>query len=245
MKLGDLISTRALVAGCVLAVAIFVFGQRRVSVEPVAEFRDVIDLTHPVSSQHTSQFAALKTAPLATRIEAPANYASSLWTVGQIPPARLVAPLVVLDVRTGVKSNPDYQVSMADLIQWEKENGPIPMGAIVMARSGWESKWKSAQTYGNADKRGAMHFPSYSPDAAKFLTEGRNVIGLGIDTLSVAPAASKNSAVYQYTLSHSVYQLDNVANLDRAPARGAIAMIAPDKLENGLSAPVRILALVR
>jgi isatin hydrolase len=51
--------------------------------------------------------------------------------------------------------------------------------------------------------------------------------------------------VNQYTLAHGLYVLTNVANLDRMPANGAVAMVAPMKLTGGSAAPVRILALVR
>ena len=90
-----------------------------------------------------------------------------------------------------------------------------------------------------------MHFPGYSSDAAKFLVEGRNVLGLGIDTLSIDYGSSKDFAVHRYTLGHSLYHLENVANLDRAPAHGAIVVVAPMKLEGGSGGPVRIFALLR
>ena len=88
-----------------------------------------------------------------------------------------------------------------------------------------------------------MHFPGYSLDAAKFLVEGRNVVGLGIDTLSIDYGPSTDFPVHQYTLGHSLYHLENVANLDRAPANGGIVEVAPMKLEGGSGGPVRILAL--
>jgi kynurenine formamidase len=90
-----------------------------------------------------------------------------------------------------------------------------------------------------------MHFPGYSEDAARFLAEGRNALGLGIDTPNLQRGASKNLAVNQYTLEHGLYVLTNVANLDRMPANGAVAMVAPMKLTGEWAAPVRILALVR
>jgi kynurenine formamidase len=90
-----------------------------------------------------------------------------------------------------------------------------------------------------------MHFPGYSSDAAKFLVEGRAVLALGIDTLSVDPGSSKTLAIHQYTLAHSVYHLENVANLERVPDAGAVVVVAPMKLEGEVDGPVRILALTR
>jgi len=173
------------------------------------------------------------------------SLAPGMWTVDQIPAERLVAPLVVVDVRAKVKGNPDYQVSVEDIAAWERENGDMPLGAVVMARTGWDSRWNLAKSYRNADGKGVMHFPGYSEEAARFLAEGRNTLGLGIDTPSLHHGSAKNLSVNQYTSAHGLYVLTNVANLDRMPANGAIAMVAPMKVTGGSAAPVRILALVK
>ena len=151
----------------------------------------------------------------------------------------------MLDVSANVSRNPDYQLSVEDIARWEQVNGQIPPGAVVIARTGWDSRWQSTKDYRNADAKGTMHFPGYSQDAAKFLVGARTVLGLGIDTLSIDYGPSKDFAVHQYTLAHSLYHLENVANLDRVPASGAMVVVAPMKLEGGSGGPVRILALLR
>ena len=144
------------------------------------------------------------------------------------------------------KSNPDYEISVQDIARWEQANGPDSLGAVVMARTGWGSRWNSVKNYRNADAKGGMHFPGYSEDAARFLAEGRNALGLGIDTAeSRSRLGQEIFAVGQYALEHGLYLLTNVANLDRMPANGAVAMVAPMKVAGGSAAPVRILALVR
>jgi len=90
-----------------------------------------------------------------------------------------------------------------------------------------------------------MHFPGYSTEAARFLVEGRNTIGLGIDTLSIDYGPSKDFPVHEYTLSHSLYHLENVANLGPVPEAGAMVVVAPMKLEGGSGGPVRIFALAK
>jgi kynurenine formamidase len=180
-----------------------------------------------------------------THIDAPAHFAAGTWTVDQIPPERLVTPLVVIDVREKVKNDPDYCLAVDDIAKWEQAHGQIPLGAVVMAKTGWSSRWNSVKDYRNADPKGIMHFPGYSEDAAKFLVEGRQTLALGIDTLSVDYGPSKNFEVHRYTLAHSLYHLENVANLDLVPETGATVVVAPMKLEGGSGGPVRILALVR
>ena len=256
------------VIGAALALALLVFAQRHSEASKPGEFRGVVDLTHVVNAQaptfdpaESAAFQVKTVATIekdkyfernitlpehyATHIDAPAHFVPGLWTVDKIPPERLVAPLVVLDVSANAKNTPDYQISVEDIAGWEKINGPIPMGAVVMARTGWDIRWNSVKDYRNADAKGVLHFPGYSLDAAKFLVEGRQVVGIGIDTLSVDFGPSQDYSVHHYTLTHSVYHLENVANLDLVPHHGAIVAVAPMKLEGGSGAPARVLALVR
>jgi len=209
------------VIGFGLALALFLFAQRHNDAAPLTSFRAVVDLT---SSADTK---------LATRIDAPGRLIRGLWTVDEIPPERLVAPLVVLDVSSNATDNPDYLISVEDVSNWERSHGQIPIGAVVMAYTGLESRWQNA-----------LHLPGYSADAAKFLVEGRNAIGLGIDTLLVESGTSRQSATYQYALAHGVYLLKNVSHLQHVPASGAIAMVAPTKLAGAAEGPVRLMALV-
>jgi kynurenine formamidase len=251
-----------------LALALFLFAQRHQDATQAAGFHAVLDLTHTLSGQNptyevsaTPSYQAKTVATIeqngyfareislpehfGTHLDAPAHFARGLWTVDQIPPERLVAPIVVLDVRAGAKSNPDYQVSVADVAKYEEEHGQIPMNAVIAAYTGWDARWNSSKDYRNADRSGVMHFPGYSLDAAKFLVEGRNAMALGIDTLSIDYGPSKDFPVHHYTLSHSLYHLENVAELGRVPASGSTVVAAPIKLENGSGGPVRIFVLVR
>jgi kynurenine formamidase len=259
---------KTFVIGYVLALALFLFAQRHTDTTQPGGFRPIVDLTHTVNAKvptfDVEEKPAYQVTTVATiekdkyflrnislpehfgtHIDAPAHFAKGTWTVDQIPPGRLIAPLAVLDVTANVKNNPDYQISVEDIARWEQGNGQIPPGAVVITRTGWGSRWDSAKDYRNADAKGVMHFPGYSEEAAKFLVEGRNVLGLGIDTLSIDYGPSKDFAVHRYTLAHSLYHLENVANLERAPVNGGIVVVAPMKLEGGSGGPVRIFALVR
>ena len=180
-----------------------------------------------------------------THLDAPAHFAPGHWTLDQIPPERLLARMVVLDVSSKVKGDPDYRASMADVTAWEKTNGQIPAGAVVILRTGWESRWNSAKEYRNADSKGVLHFPGYSLEAVKLLVEQRKVYGLGIDTLSVDYGPSPDFTVHQYSLAHDIYHLENLANLSRLPARGSQVVVAPMKLAGGSGSPARVLALIQ
>jgi kynurenine formamidase len=258
---------KTFVTGYALALALLLFAQRRPGVVSTPVLNSVVDLTQPIS-QHfpnwqgtlspleTKQGASMKrdgysartfslSEHYSTHMAAPAQFSSGLWTLDQIPPERLVAPLVVIDVSSQVRGNPDYQLSVDDIAAWEHANGQIPQGALVIARTSWSSRWSSIKDYRNADGRGVMHFPGYSLQAARFLVDGRNVVGLGIDTLSVDAGLAKDFPVHRYTTGHSAYHVENVTNLAKVPASGAVVVVAPAKLQGGSGGPVRVLALVR
>ncbi len=256
------------VIGVALALTLFVFAQRHSEAAPSVGIHAVVDLTHTISADNPAfeitkepQYQAKTVATIdkdkyfarnislpehfGTHLDAPAHFAKGLWTVDQIPAERLVAPLAVVDVSAAAKNDSDYRLSVEDIAHWEQVNGQVPLNAVVIVRTGWDSRWNSVTQYRNTDAKGVMHFPGYSADAAKFLVEGRSALGLGIDTLSIDYGPSHDFAVHQYSLAHSVYHLENVANLDRVPATGALVVVAPMKLENGSGSPVRILALVK
>jgi kynurenine formamidase len=258
---------KSLVIGYALALALLLFAQQhRPGTAQSSGFTGVVDLTHsfngptadptylrtsltPVRAatlvQKDSSRRISPSASASTTIDAPARLMRGMWTVDQIPPERLIAPLAVLDVTSQVRRDADYEVSVQDIAQWEQMHGEIPPGAVVVARTGWGSRWTSIKDYRNTDKKGVMHFPGYSEDAARFLVESRAVLALGIDTLSVDPGSAKSMTVHEYTLAHSVYHLENIANLERVPDAGAVVVVAPMKLEGEVDGPVRILALTR
>jgi len=256
----------------VLAVALLLvgllFAQKKGHAPGPAAAVTVVDLTHLLSEKspnwegtEKSPFEAKQLGRLdkdgyfsryislpehfSTHIDAPAHFAAGRWTVDQIPPQRLVAPLVVLDVRAQVARNSEYQLTAGDVARWEKAHGPVPAGAVVMAFTGWDSRWNSMKDYRNADAKGVMHFPGFALETARLLVEVRHVVGLGIDTLSIDYGPSPDYPAHRLVLAQNVYQLENVTNLGAVPEVGATLVVGAAKLEGGSGGPVRLLALVR
>ena len=178
-----------------------------------------------------------------THLDAPAHFPPGKTTVEKIAPEKFFGPAVVLDVRAEGEKNADYQLSPAVIEAWEKKNGPIPQGAIVILRTGWASRWPDVQRYRNSDAKGEMHFPGFSVDAAKILL-ARKISGLGCDTLSIDPGNSKDFPVHHLVLGAEVYQLENLRDLSALPEAGAFLVVAPIKLEGGSGGAVRVFALV-
>ena len=38
----------------------------------------------------------------------------------------------MIDISKQCDANPNYEMTIDDIKQWEKENGPVPKGAILM-----------------------------------------------------------------------------------------------------------------
>lgn len=254
---------KTFVVGYALALALLLFAQHRPQQPTAATFTQIIDLTHgigsapaaavssrallprPVSAAESYPQRQTTSIPFPTRLQAPAHYAPGLWTVAQIPPERLFAPLAVIDIHSQARNNADYQLTVADIANWERVHGQIPLGAVVAVRTGWAARWSSPRAYRNRDERGIPHFPGFSAQAVQFLVQGRKIVGLGIDTPGIDPGNVSNSPAADYALSHSVYQIDNLANLAKAPEVGGLALVAPAKLQDRSQAPTRVLALAK
>lgn len=179
-----------------------------------------------------------------THMDAPAHFDPKGATVDQIPAERLILAAVVVDVSEAVKGNPDYRVAAGDIEKWEKVHGPIPAGSVNLIRTGWAERWPSQERYMNQDAQGVLHFPGFSVEAAQYLLVHAHPAAIGIDTPSLDYGPSKNFEVHHLTMSAGLYHLENVANLDRLPATGAVVIALPLRLRGGSGSPTRVLALV-
>ena len=165
-------------------------------------------------------------------------------SVEEIKPTDLFAPGVVLDVSMAAEADPDYRLTVADVTNWEQANGPIPRGAIVLLKTGWNRFWDSNVRYRNQDLQGKMHFPGFSAEAARWLVKERQIRGVGIDTLSIDHGPSKDFIVHHVINGAGRYGLENVAQLDKLPARNFFLIVAPIKITTGTGGPTRLFAVV-
>jgi len=181
-----------------------------------------------------------------THMDAPYHFFESLWTVEQIPSERLIGvPAVVVDITSKASKKLDATVDEEDLIAWEKKNGRIPDGSVVMMNSGWGKLYSNFTKYVGAAGTDAskFHFPSFGPTGAKWLTANRKAIGIAVDTASADTPVSENFPVHIELLKNKYYLLENVANIDKLrTGKGWQLNILPIKLTDGTGGPARIIA---
>lgn len=181
---------------------------------------------------------------LGTHIDAPNHFAPNQPSVDQLTPDQLNGPGVVLDVRPLVEADDDYELTTGEIERWERRHGPIPDRAIVLLLTGWGRHFGNYSRYKNQDVRGQLHFPGFSPDAARFLVEKRRVRGIGIDTLSIDRGISQDFRTHKIVNGAGRYGLENVARLEQLPPRGFHVFVAPLKIETGSGGAARITAVL-
>jgi kynurenine formamidase len=235
---------RSFIIGYALVLAILLFADRRPGSAQQDRYSHVVDLT---DGRDAAAPGAIATESR-THIIAPGALIPGTWSAGQIPAERLVAPLVVMDLKAKIKGR--SQISLDDISAWESRHGMIPQGAVVAIRRAG-ANYESATNDLSVAHQSTTDMPSadvpttpfpVTRDAAMFLVEARYTIGFAVET----PAnLTYDRTLAQQLALHGSYVVEGTASLTSLPATGSLIIVAPAKSKNPAAAPVRILAMVR
>jgi len=184
-----------------------------------------------------------------THIDAPIHFAEGKKPVDEISLDQLIRPAVVIDVSEKTKTNPDYQIGIEDIKNWETTNGDIPAHSIVLLNTGYAKYWPDRLKYMGTDEEGEsaineLHFPGLHPEAATWFVKNRNISAIGLDTPSIDYGQSQLFGAHVTLFQNNIPAFENVANLDKLPAKGSIVFALPMKIKGGSGAPLRIVALI-
>ncbi len=172
---------------------------------------------------------------IGTHMDSPAHCFANALTIPEIPLQKLLASCVVIDVSKNIHER--FKLSCEDIIEYENNFGQIAPNDFIFIYTGWSRFWTNPEKY-----RNNLIFPSVSIEAAEFLLQ-RNICGIGIDTLS-PDCIDSGFPVHRLLLNSGKYIVENVANLDKLPAKGAYSLALPMKIGGGTEAPVRLIAFV-
>jgi kynurenine formamidase len=183
-----------------------------------------------------------------THLDSPVHFAKGRHTVDQIPLQQLIGAAIVIDVAEKCVTNADYQVTVADFQNWERKNGKIRPGTIVLLRTGFGKRYPDRAKYLGTDERGAqavakLHFPGLDPAAARWLTQNRSIKAIGLDTASIDYGQSTLFESHRILFEKNIPAFENVANLDQLPVKGLSVIALPMKIKNGSGGPLRIVAI--
>ena len=218
-------------------------------------FRLNMEITPLLTVEEHGVFVNRLTVPehYGTHFDTPAHFIRDGITGESIQPEQLVGPLVIIDIATRASHDPNTEVTVADLEQWEWQNGRIPSGAFVAMYSNWAARWPTAAFLN--EEAGTYNFPGFGGDAARFLTEERNIIGIGCDSHSLDVGPSTTYPAHIAVLGAGKIGVENLAGLqevlrriERRRAKGIdghpMIVIGGLKTRRGSGSPVRALALV-
>jgi kynurenine formamidase len=178
-----------------------------------------------------------------THLDAPRHFAEGRQTVDEVPLERLIGAAFKIDVSAKASANRDYQIAVEDISDWEKQNGALPEGSIVLFQTGYGKFWGDRAKYMNTEGD-VKHFPGLGADAARWLVSNRKVKAVCIDTASIDFGASASFDTHVALMTQNVSAFENVANLDKVPVKGASVIALPMKIKGGSGAPLRIVAFI-
>lgn len=184
-----------------------------------------------------------------THVDAPRHWVSGRdgADVAGLALTELVAPAVVLDVADRAADDPDLLVSVDDVRAWEAEHGPLPAGAWLLLRTGWDARADDAERFLNADENGP-HSPGLSAECARYLAEETGLVGLGVETVGTDAGAAHGFdppfPCHHYFLGAGKMGLTQLRNLDQLPPTGAVVTMSPLPIVGGSGSPARVFALV-
>jgi kynurenine formamidase len=182
-----------------------------------------------------------------THIDAPIHFAARGQFLDQVPLDKLIGPAVVVDVSTRALADRDYRIGVADLAAWEAKHGPIPEGSIVLLHTGYARFWPDAEKYLGTAERGPagvakLRFPGLHSEAARWLVSQRRIRAVGLDTASIDYGQSTLFESHRVLARENIPIFENVTQLDRLPASGALVFALPMKIAGGSGGPLRIVA---
>lgn len=85
-----------------------------------------------------------------------------------------------------------------------------------------------------------LHFPGLHPDAARCLVRDRTIKAIGLDTPSIDYGQSARFESHVILFEANVPAFENVASLQRLPAKDFVVAALPMKIRGGTGGPLRI-----
>ncbi len=198
--------------------------------QPYTYAKDGFEATHYDIS--TDQFG--------TQLDPPAHWAPEYPGIDELPATFAVRPLVVISIVDQVKKKGDYHLQVSDIQKWEKANGRIPEGSVVMVRSDWSKKWTSDPVKAVALAADPV-FPGVSLKALEFLHLKRHILFHGHEPLDTDTTPTLEGEAW--LMHHGYTQAEGVDNLDAVPETGCLINIGYPKFGGGLGGYARYIAI--
>jgi kynurenine formamidase len=179
-----------------------------------------------------------------THMDAPNHYIEGGRAMDGYDARELIAPAAVIDIRERAARDRDTQLRVEDITTCEIRHGRLPARAAVFMYSGWDRKANGdPKAFVGLDASGATHFPTLSPEAVDFLVRQRDIVGIGVDTLSFDQVEhTQKAAAHKILLGANKWGIECAAHLDAIPSVGATIFAGALKVEGASASPIRLIA---
>jgi kynurenine formamidase len=172
-------------------------------------------------------------------------------TGDKYPLERMMGPAAVIDVTPQVdraENGKSSVITLETVKAWEKKNGEIRAGEVVLFYSGYSDKYYRPlpqglrMTYEPVVAKTKPGWPAPAPEVVEYL-RSKGVWHLGTDGPSMGPAEG-GQAVHVAGLKHGMSWEEMLIGLGKLPVRGAYYLALGIKVADQSGSPSRAIAFV-
>ncbi len=170
-----------------------------------------------------------------THIDAPKHFVKGAKGIDELDITSVMGRGMVINADNVAKKD---VLTLEQVKEFEKKNGEIQKGDIVIIRFGWEEKYALG-------KEGAdflTDWPGVSKEAAQYFLD-KKVSAVGCDTLSLDAFGVDEYVCHEILLGNNIPIIENMCNLKKLPPIIYIIGLA-NKFKGGSGSPIRIAAFV-
>jgi kynurenine formamidase len=162
-----------------------------------------------------------------THLDAPGHFIVGGRTVDDLAAEEFVWPAYVIDVRARMAASTDdaFQLSIDDIRAFERQNGKIKKGSMVIIQTGFDKFFGTPAFLGDA--------PGFSAEAVQWMVDQRNIGGIGSDTFGPDATSDADFGATFTILENDRVALPGLNNLDALQAKGDIIMAPTVALLDG------------
>jgi kynurenine formamidase len=183
-----------------------------------------------------------------THLDAPGHFHKGMRLVESISVNEFVLEGCTIDISKQSANNHDYKVQLVDVRNWEKRNGLIPAGSIVILRTDWSKRWSDPQGFFNKDEKGQKHYPGWGMEALKYLIDERKIQAIAHETpdtdSGITCGMDKGWPLEAYVLKQNLWQIENLNNAEKLPPKNFLVFVGVPKADKATGFPVRVIAIL-
>ena len=185
-----------------------------------------------------------------THLDVPAHFVNGGRTIDQLRPDEFVWPVYKIDVRD--MEFTDGLIEKRDIIDYEKDNGFITKGMLVVLQTGAEEFWGAEEVgvdeldnSANVDDFYTFENAGFSGAAVQWLFDNRDIAGIGSDAYGPDAHSDDFFLATDTALNNDGVALVALANLDSVNVRGDIILAPTVALTGGSGFPTNPIACHR